>query len=218
MTQFESNGSITRWIEQIRGGESSAVPGVWNRYFSRLAEIAQTGMANSPGRSVDGEDLASAVLETVCRKVSVGQFPDLHDRDDLWVLLLAITRCRVASQKRYDLCQKRGGGRVLLATDVQAFQSDNFDLNNFAGSEPTPDSVASLRDSCNHLLGKALRDDKTKAIAVLKLEGLSNAEIAERLDVVVRTVERKVKMIRSLWEKELGGDHESDGKDNDTDR
>ena len=216
MTPPELNGSITRMIEEIRGGGSSAVPGVWNRYFSKLAEIAQNGISSSPGRSVDGEDLASAVLETVCRKVGNGQFPQLRDRDDLWLLLLAITRCKVISQIRRDLCTKRGGGRVLLETDVQAFQNNYFDLDDIAGNEPTPEAVVSLRDSCNHLITESLRDETTKAIAILKLEGLSNAEVAARLDIVERTVERKMKVIRWLWEKELGGDLNSGSEGQDT--
>lgn len=216
MTPPESNGSITRLIEEIRGGGSSAVPGVWNRYFSKLSEIAQNGMSSLPGRSVDGEDLASAVLETVCRKVGNGQFPELRDRDGLWLLLLAITRCKVINQMRHDLCTKRGGGRVLLETDVKAFQNNYFDLDDLAGTEPTSESVVSLRDSCNHLITESLRDDTAKSIAILKLEGLNNAEVAVRLNIVVRTVERKLKVIRWLWEKELGGDLTSGSENQDT--
>ncbi len=216
MTPPESNGSITRWIEEIRGGGSSAVPGVWNRYFLKLVEIAQNGMSNLPGRSVDGEDLASAVLETVCRKVGNGEFPELRDRDGLWLLLLAITRRKVISQMRHDLCQKRGGGRVLLETDVKAFQNNYFDLDDLAGNEPTSESVVSLRDSCNHLLTESLRDDTAKSIAILKLEGLNNAEVAVRLDIVERTVERKLKVIRWLWEKELRGEVTSGSENQDT--
>ena len=216
MTQIEPSGSITKLIEELRGGSDSAVPAVWSRYFSKLANIADNGMTNSPGRAVAGEDLASAVLQTVCRKVSIGLYPDLRDRDDLWLMLLTITRCRVVSQNRYENRQKRGGGKVRLATDMKAFQNEAFDLNTIAGGDPTPESVVSLKDSCNYLISTTLRDETTKEIAILKLEGLSNDEIAERLNIVKRTVERKIKLIRSLWEKVLGVNHEGDCDDQDT--
>jgi DNA-directed RNA polymerase specialized sigma24 family protein len=37
-------------------------------------------------------------------------------------------------------------------------------------------------------------------VAVWKMEGYSNAEIAAKLPCVERTVERKLKLIRSLWQ------------------
>jgi len=42
-------------------------------------------------------------------------------------------------------------------------------------------------------------------VAVLKMEGHSNEEIAARLDVVDRTVKRRLKSIRDLWSKKEGG-------------
>ncbi|MDZ4850220.1 MAG: ECF-type sigma factor [Pirellulaceae bacterium] len=216
MSDLDAMGSVTRWIEEIRAGASSAVPSVWNRYFSRLAGIADHGMADSPSRSMDGEDVASSVLETFFRKVREGQFPELRDRDDLWLLLLAITRCKVVSHKRHELRQKRGGGRVLLATDVRAWQNESFNLDDIADGEPTPDLMISLKDACNFLISEMLRDEKTRAIAILKLEGLTNKEIAERLNTVSRTVERKLKLIRSAWEKVFSIEFEGSNDDQDT--
>ena len=47
-----------------------------------------------------------------------------------------------------------------------------------------------------------LGDPELRKVAVWKMEGYSNEEIASKLDCVPRTVERKLRMIRSLWEKE----------------
>jgi DNA-directed RNA polymerase specialized sigma24 family protein len=44
-----------------------------------------------------------------------------------------------------------------------------------------------------------LEDDELRAIARLKLEGFTNPEIAERLGVVERTVERRLNRIRRQW-------------------
>ena len=46
-------------------------------------------------------------------------------------------------------------------------------------------------------------DDELQTVARLKLEGHTNAEIAEKLDVVERTVERKLKRIRNRWSENL---------------
>jgi DNA-directed RNA polymerase specialized sigma24 family protein len=42
-----------------------------------------------------------------------------------------------------------------------------------------------------------------RLVALWKMEGFTNAEIAERLSCVVGTVERNVRVIRTIWEKEI---------------
>ena len=44
-----------------------------------------------------------------------------------------------------------------------------------------------------------LQDDILRRIAVAKMEGYSNDEIARQLGVQTRTIERKLKLIRELW-------------------
>ncbi len=217
MTQPDSDGSVTKWIEELKGGSSPVHAGVWGRYFLRLANFVEAGMAKTPGRAVGGEDVASQVLETVCRKVAVGQFPDLRVRGDLWNLLLKVAKRKLASQTRLELRQKRGGGRVVLETDLGVYQNEAFDMDDIAGTEPTLDSVISLRDSCNYLIEMVLRDDKSRQVARLKLEGLTNEEIAKKIGVTSRTVDRKLRLIRNLWAEEFGIKPEgrSDGQDTD---
>jgi DNA-directed RNA polymerase specialized sigma24 family protein len=53
------------------------------------------------------------------------------------------------------------------------------------------------------LLG-LLDDDSLRQIARLKLEGYTNEEIAERLGIVERTVERRLNRIRRQWMEALG--------------
>ena len=67
-----------------------------------------------------------------------------------------------------------------------------FELH--AGREPPPEGQAQLAS----LLAK-LPDDKTKlrSIALLRLEGLSNDEIAARYEVSPATVELRFRLIRS---------------------
>lgn len=218
MTQPGSDGSVTKWIEELKGGSSPVHSGVWGRYFLRLANFVDAGIAKTPGRAVGGEDVASLVLESVCRKVAVGEFPDLRVRGDLWNLLLTVAKRKLVDHTRLESRQKRGGGRVVLETDLGVYQSDAFDMDDIADREPTLDSVISLRDSCNYLIEIVLRDEKTRQVARLMLEGLTNAEIAKHVGVSSRTIERKINLIRILWAEELGIKLEGGRDDQDTDR
>jgi DNA-directed RNA polymerase specialized sigma24 family protein len=40
-------------------------------------------------------------------------------------------------------------------------------------------------------------------IARRRLEGYTNAEIAKEVDVIERTVERRIQLVRALWSDEL---------------
>ena len=55
----------------------------------------------------------------------------------------------------------------------------------------------------------ALLDDETlQRLALWKLEGYSNQEIAKKLSMNVRTVERKLQSIRQCWSNLLDDDLE----------
>jgi DNA-directed RNA polymerase specialized sigma24 family protein len=49
-----------------------------------------------------------------------------------------------------------------------------------------------------------LGDDELRAVALWKMEGYSNEEIARRLDCGLRSVGRKLRVIRAIWAQEAG--------------
>jgi ECF sigma factor len=59
------------------------------------------------------EDAALSAFDSFCASVAAGRFPQLADRDDLWRLLVVITRRKVLDQAQRRMRQKRGNGRVV---------------------------------------------------------------------------------------------------------
>ena len=55
-----------------------------------------------------------------------------------------------------------------------------------------------MAEECRRLL-ELLGDATLRSVAVWKMEGYTNAEIADKLGCVAVTVERKLQLIRSLW-------------------
>jgi hypothetical protein len=49
-----------------------------------------------------------------------------------------------------------------------------------------------------------LGDTELRSIALWKMEGYTVEEISAQLDCVPRTVERKLRVIRGLWNQEVG--------------
>src|SRR5436190_46081 len=64
----------------------------------------------------------------------------------------------------------------------------------------TPAFASELAEEFRRRLD-SLGDDTLRAVALWKLEGYANEEIAEKLNCVVRTVERKLRVIRAIWGK-----------------
>ena len=197
------DGSVTRWIRALKDGDTDVISEIWRRYFGRLVHLARAGFGFSPRRAIDEEDVALGVLETLCRNAANGRFPEMCDRDDLWQLLISITRQKVSSERRFERALKRGNGLVLTAIDLPILDGQfPANLDDFAGPDATPEVLASLKDSYA-LVNSRLRDETMRTIARLKLESYSNREIAKRLGLVPRAIDRKVKLIQALWAKEL---------------
>ena len=59
--------------------------------------------------------------------------------------------------------------------------------------------VAEMMDETERLL-ESLGDQNLPRIAVMRMDGLSSSEIAQRLGLTSRTVRRKLERIRDIWE------------------
>src|SRR5262249_23085492 len=99
---------------------------------------------------------------------------------------------------------RRGGGKVLDEGAVPAAGSaaEEAAFAQVGGREPTPAFAAQVAEECQRLLD-GLADPELKAVALWKMDGYTIDEIAAKLGCVARTVDRKLRLIRSTWEKEI---------------
>lgn len=199
-----STDSISQWLVQLQAGEAAAAQNLWERYYQRLVGLARVKLQGRPRRIADEEDVALSAFASFCRGVEEGRFPQLQERDNLWRLLVTITERKAIRQVRDQTRQKRGGGTVrgesVFLEGGTAVDQDTG-LANFAGREPTPEFAAQIAEECSRLLD-VLQDRELRAIAVLKMEGATNPEIAQRLGCAPSTVERRLRLIRQVWEHE----------------
>jgi RNA polymerase sigma factor (sigma-70 family) len=180
--------SITRLIRALEQGRASAVGPLLEAYFERLVQLARKRLQNLPGLAGYDEDVALRSFYSLCQRVR-DPIRSLHlaGRDDLWRLLATRTISRAI-----DLIRRHRPGEVPGDCDVERLLT----------REPTPEEAAEMADECRRLLD-LLTEPELRQIAMWKVEGFTNEEIASRLDCVPRTVERKVSRIRLLWRHEL---------------
>jgi DNA-directed RNA polymerase specialized sigma24 family protein len=205
------HGSVTRWIDHARQGDESAAARLWQRYFQQLVGLARAALKGAPRRAADEEDVALSAFDSFCRGAEQGRFPDLNDRDNLWRLLVVMTKRKAAHLKRDERRQKRGGGAVLDQAAVARAAGAEEERAGFdwaAAEDPTPLFAAQMAEECERLL-LLLPDPALRALAVSKMEGHTNAEIAAQVGCCVSTVERRLQLIRRLWTEGDGDEPEA---------
>src|SRR5262245_51155633 len=193
------DGSITWYIAGLKRGEGDAVAALWDRYFRRLAGLARSRLRAEHRRAADEEDVALSAFDSVCRRAAEGRFPHLDDRDDLWNLLATVTLRKAWALAGHERASKRGKGAVRALSELNATE-----IERVLGGEPTPEIAALAADQFRHLLG-LLTDESLRRVALRKLEGFTNVELAAELGCVEATVERKLQRIRGLWAQEAEG-------------
>ncbi|HEX8203172.1 MAG TPA: ECF-type sigma factor [Isosphaeraceae bacterium] len=203
-----SEGSITRCLGPLKDGDPAAAQKIWESYFRRLVGLARQRLRGAPRRAADEEDVALSALDSVFRGVERGQFPRLHDRDDLWQVLALVTARKAIDLTHHERRQKRGGGAAAAPDEAGPPGPDNPDsapprIEQVVARDPTPEFAAQVAEACGVLLDR-LGDDVLRSVALWKLECYTNDEIAAKLDCDRRAVERKLRMIRTLWQKEPG--------------
>jgi DNA-directed RNA polymerase specialized sigma24 family protein len=192
-------GSVTALLERLQEGDHEAARLLWQRYYPRMVAVAQRKLKGFSLRAADEEDAALSAFNSFCRAAEKGDFPDLKDRHALWALLVVLTTRKVADMLRHHHREKRGAGLVHGDSAVQPDEdaSDPGGFDNLPGSELTPLEEALLAEEVETLLAR-LQEPVLRQIAVWKLEGFTNTEIAGRLGCSLTAVERRLRVIRRL--------------------
>ena len=198
----DDRGSVTIWVDALRAGDQEAARQLWQRYFQTLVRLARSKLQARTRAAADEEDVALSAFDSFYAGMTQGRYPDLADRDELWRLLVTIAARKASDQNRWESRQKRGGGRVLHEAEfVAGPEPESAGLAQIVGAEPSPEFAALVADACALRL-KGLPDESLRQVALLKMEGYWNEEIAARLGCGVRTVARKLEIIRKAWQDE----------------
>lgn len=189
--------SITRCIDLLKRGDRAAAEKLWDSYMHRLVALARARLGGTSRRAADEEDVALSAFDSFYRRAECGQFASLTDRDDLWRILVMITERKAIDLMRREGRKSRGEGRVGSLSELERHGAGEV-----ADRGPTPEFAAQVVDEFRVLL-RRLGDDSLRNVALAKMEGYTNKQIAERLGCIEQTVERKLRSIRKIWSTEV---------------
>jgi DNA-directed RNA polymerase specialized sigma24 family protein len=191
-------------VRGLKHGDADAIERLWADYFQRLVALARKHLPKDSRRAAYEEDIALSAFHSLCKGAAAGQFSKLDDREDLWRLMVVITLRKARRAMRRGQSQKRGGGRV---SRDSAFIPDGnkhvpSNLAEMLAEGPTPAFAAEVAEECERLLAQ-LGNDQLRSIALLKMEGYTVTEIAQKTSCAHRAVERGLQAIRAKWSSSL---------------
>jgi RNA polymerase sigma factor (sigma-70 family) len=194
-----SHGSVTGWLHALQDGDREGAQQLWDRFSRRLLALARQNLHDAPRGLADEEDVALSAFDSFCRAAEKGRLAALDDRGGLWQLLVVMVIRKAIDYRNHERRQKRGGGLTLAPLPAG---SEAADLQELLSREPGPALAAMAAEECRrllHLLGKA----ELKTLALLRVEGYTNEEIAQRVGCTRQTVQRRLRLIRQIWEQEV---------------
>lgn len=192
------NHSDTYWLQLLKDGDGDAAGELWERCIRRMLGLARRKLSAGQRRIADEEDVAVSAFHSFCRGAAEGRFASLEDRHDLWQVLAVITSRKAGHQLQKERAQKRGSGDVRGESAFASHENSGPGLAGAASDEPTPEYAAMVEEQFERLLDQ-LEDPTLQQVTLLKLEGFTNVEIADRLNRNVRSIERKLQLIRRHW-------------------
>jgi hypothetical protein len=163
-----STHSVTRWLEQLKQGDRQAVGPLWERYFTRLVQLARTWFPHTPTTAAaSGEDAALDAFASFCLRAEQDGFSHLFDRDDLWQILVVLAFRKRCNQIQHEQRQRRRPtrGRVIVASTLEQDGGEAGALfANMLSRDPEPSLAVQAAEECRRLLAQ-LEDEQLRQIA-----------------------------------------------------
>src|SRR6478735_10363101 len=135
-----SRGSVSTWIEGLKGRNEQAAQELWNRYFGQLVPLARRQLRGL-AREADEEDIALSALKSAMLGVQNNRFPDLNDRTGLWPLLVTITWRKGVNEFKRQRSKKRD-----RASEAQISNAEEL-----VRYEPTPEFAVQVVEEIEKL-------------------------------------------------------------------
>ena len=196
---------VTLWIARLKQGDARAPEVIWEHYFQQLIQLGKRRLQSASNRMNNEEDLALSAMNSFFEGVQNHRFSQLDNREELWKVLATIAVRKAVKYYRAANAQRRPDAHMANGSSTDDQNVD--EICQVLGREPSPEMAAMFAEAVQSRLN-ALPDETLRQIAIWKLHGLTNREIAVQLypdisqtkpKTAQTNVERKLAAIRRLW-------------------
>ena len=201
VTEHVSRIEATDLIEQWRDGDSDAATKLYELYCERLMRVVSGQLLERYQQQIDPEDVLQTAFRTFFGRVSEGEFA-FEDDKDVWKLLVTVVLNKLRRQVRHMNAQRRDVRREIRG-EADFDGQIASDLSRPPGIQEAVEFAELIND-----LFQFLPEDERKLLQ-LRIEGYSQKEIAEELDVTDRTVRRMWERVRERLVMLLAPDDDS---------
>ncbi len=187
-----SDGSLLR---RFQAGSDQAATELYRRYAPRLFHLARARCGSDLARRVDAEDIVQSVFSSFFRRARAGLY-EVPDGEELWKLLLVIALNKIRAEGNFHRAARRDVAVTHSGGSLEGTIDDRDD-----------ERALLLRLSIDEVLAR--RPPHTRDIIQLRMAGHEVAEIANRVQRSLRTVERTLQEFRRQLHAALAEGHTS---------
>lgn len=180
---------------QCQEGDERAFGAIWERYGQKLINLANSRISKRLSTRIEPEDVVQSVFRTFFGRVQQNRFT-FEQENDLWKLLVSMTMNKLRNKVDWHTAAKRN---VKSERSIEGNSSlpSAYDVD---GESPSPAAVVAFIDLLQHFL-QGLRE-QDRQILELRLQDLTQQEIAEQVGCTERTVRRVLERVRKLAEEQ----------------
>jgi DNA-directed RNA polymerase specialized sigma24 family protein len=191
--------SITHAVQDWRNGDEHGAFELDRLLRAELLAFIRRHRNPRYRARIDSEAVFNAALKSFLSGVVKDEFPMLRDRRDVQRLMMRFASCVLKDEVRWLQTRKRDPAReVDMAASLVV-----------ASCEPTPDQSVMAREYWEKFPDVVRRvDERAMEILELRLEGLNNTQIADRLGLGVRMIQKIVQRMVEAWDEWLAAEND----------
>jgi len=179
----------------LRDGRNDAAAQLFQRFANRLIVLARKQLDPKILQKVDPEDVMQSVFRSFLARNAAGQLGEFNTWDNLWAILVVMTRRKCGRRTDYFYAARRD---VRRETPTNSMGDENPSYVGIPDEEPTPHEAAVLAETVELLLSDL--QGRQREILTLSLQGYTPVEISERLKCTERTVYRVLDRVKEWLE------------------
>ena len=180
----------TDLVQRWQAGDEDAATQLFERYHGKLLPLVASHLNEKLKPRLDADELVQSIFKSAFRVTRQGQI-QFNDDTGFWKWLVTVALNKVFKRIDRETAAKRDPER-----EISSQPNRDAHLADCLSQRPTTMQVVEVADLLETILQRL--NDAQKRILLLKLEGCTQKDIAEKLKLSEKSVQRRAKELREV--------------------